>query len=255
MPLTNLADHLKTTPTQAPPSLGAVRSQLRFWGMGNASSSGASLPDLQSRMGKYSLDATTHLAQLQRRASEMQIGAETAVQAVEAGKAEDASTIQSRQLDFQESQQEEDILGLASRATAGLIGMGKAARVVSSAVGLEGVQKFLEKMPLIGKSKNVRQAEKLQNEILEAYEQKDVNEIARLSEELEWKMDFIVEAGNLKKKFAETMDPEYVEMLLGSTQLTKEYEQINQRLNNLLRETYPEQYKLGEGLSTLGRMQ
>lgn len=235
MALQNLADHLKTTPTNAPPSLGAVRNQLRFWGMGQNMGSGRALPQLQADMGKYNLNATTHLAELQRRASEMQIGAERSMMAVNAGMAEDNSALAHKRMDLQEQSQEEDILGLASRATAGLIGLGRATRVVASASGLKGVQNFLEKMPLIGKSKKIRQAEELQNKMLDAYENGNIDDIERHSEYLNMYGQTMATLANLKTVIAEQFPNADIESLFPDVGLEDRFNQLGVEFRGMLR--------------------
>lgn len=234
MPLQNLADHLKTTPTNAPPSLGAVRNQLRFWGMGQSTGSGRALPELQARMGKYQLDAQTRLAQLQRRASEMQIGAERANMAVQAGMDEDQSAINHTKLGLQEDNQNEDLLSMASRATAGLVGLGKATRVVASAAGLKGVQSFMEKLPLIGKTKKTREMESMQAKILDAYEEGNIERIGELSEMLDYKMDFLVASSNLRTSLKDLFPDEDIDKLLGVSDIEEAYTKINRELTSMI---------------------
>ena len=173
--------------------------------------------------------------------------------AVEAGRAEDASTIGHKQVELQEQQQEEDILGLASRATAGLIGLGRAARVVSGAAGLKGVQNFLEKMPLIGKSKKVRQAEELQNRMIEAYEEGKVDDIARLSEYLDFYGGAISMVANLKTQLADDFGQDVVDRMFPDVGLYQEFEKINAELTNEIAKTHDPYGTRNLNLGTYGR--
>lgn len=223
MALNNLSDHLKTSPTTAPPSLGAVRHQLRFWGMGNPTGNARSVPELQTKMGRYSLSSKQHMANIQRRASELQLGVAQADSAVSAGMAEDESNLNEQRLDNYRDRSEEDLLSQASRAVAGTVAVGKALRVTTSALGLESITAFLDKVPLIGQTKEVRKANELQEELMEAYRQQDFKTAEVYARTLEMVGDSLKNYNTIKGRLLEDYPPERVNGMLSDTNLLKEF--------------------------------
>ena len=227
MPLNNLKDHLKTSPTTAPPSMSGVRHQLRFWGMGSATGNARQVPELQSKMGRYALSSAQHMSQLQKRAAELQLGVQQADSIVKAGAMEDQSNLNHQQLEIQQDAAEEDLLGQASRAVAGTVAVGQALRVTTSALGMESITAFLDKIPLVGKTKELRKVEELEAEMMEAYRQQDFKRAESYAKTVELIGDATKTMNSLRGKLEKWFTPEVIDSMLPDAGLTQEFDRIS----------------------------
>jgi len=177
MSFENLADHLKTSPIQAPNSLSGVRSQLRYYG--NAAPTGSQgASEVQSRADgvSYQLDAASNLAQMQQRISEIQLGASRSDTLVQLGQAQDKSSLSNQKLELSRG----TTLDALSRGLVGVSAVGEAAAGIAGDLAkmtgsetLKHVQSFLENIPMFGANKQSRVLNQLQDEVKSALEKGD----------------------------------------------------------------------------------
>lgn len=200
MPMNNVDTLVKTTPTTTPSSFEGVVNQLRYWGMSNPTGSGRVEPELQSKMGRYGLQAVQNLASLQRRAAELQSGYNQAVNSIQAGASQDQIDLQRDEFNMKKDASSEDLLSIGGKILTSTIQLGKATRFVASEVGAHGLANFLDKVPFIGRTKAARNAEELQKKMLESYKNKDLQEAESYAAVLNMWGDFLKVWGNRRTK-------------------------------------------------------
>jgi len=213
-------DFVKTTSPTVSNSLAGVRSQLRYHNAGlgaGTGTSGQNPTTSRTENNRHALNATTNLARLQRRASEIQVASQQADINTQAAAAEDTQGVRQQSID----QSQPDTLDQLARGAAGLIAVGQATTKLTRKVGLDGVATFLEKIPLIGKSKELRKLDALYEQALDDSEAQNHNLMNQSLETAKLYGDMIGFYNGLRGSLVDIFTPEQMEMLVPDAEVRR----------------------------------
>jgi len=204
-----MSDFVKTTNVTGPSSLQGVRHQLRYWGMGQNTGSGRQAP-VHSKMAAHNLKAVQNLAELQRRASQIQVGAERTSIAVKEGMREDTQDLRDKQWEMQEP----DFLDQAGRAIVGTVTTLRGVRGLAKKADAKGLVDFLDKIPLVGPSKESKKVTELHEKMSEMIEQGKTSQIEMMKQVADLYGDVVKDRVGLKSSLSKILSPEEIDNIL-----------------------------------------
>lgn len=222
MPLSDHEDVVRSAPYAAPPSRLGVINQSRFWnpgvGMGSINPS-----DVESRgqMFNNMTKVKSHMARLEARAAELQINQQRDLLALKEEQMRESSEIENRKIDMAT---EETLLDQVSRGAAGLKAVGRAVSNLGTKIGDKGEEEYKEgllgsvaeavdKLPLVGKTKDSVVANKVFNDFIESGKRRDKIMQVTVRNQIDMMSDLVRTVNELKTAVSDQLGADEIDQI------------------------------------------